>query len=107
MANAMESRPALLDHREKFAFMAPPGRTDESKRRAPDALLDTHMNDDAIDAAGLFDRKRLRAFMNDYKRDTNDVSLVRKDALVNHLLCLHILNRQYVQQKHRPEPVTV
>ncbi len=145
MANAMESRPAFLDHRvadiarqipphmringntekwilreamrhllpdvlyhrEKFAFMAPPGHTDESKRRALNALLDTHMSDDAIDAAGLFDRKRLRAFMNDYKRDTNDVSLVRKDALVNHLLCLHILNQQYVQQEHRPEPVAV
>jgi len=74
---------------------------------ALNALLDTHMNDDAIDAAGLFDRKRLQAFMNDYKRDTNDVSLVRKDALVNHLLCLHILNQQYVQQEHRPEPVAV
>ena len=35
------------------------------------------------------------------------VSLVRKDALINHLLCLHVLHQQYVQEVHTPEAVAV
>ncbi len=135
MANAMESRPAFLDHhvaemasvippgyrikgntekwilreamkeilpevlykREKFAFMAPPGHTEDNKRRALYALIDKYMNPRKIEQAGLFDKKRLVRFMNDYKKDTDAVSLVRKDALINHLLGLHILHDQFIK----------
>lgn len=134
MANAMESRPAFLDHyvaelattippnlrikgniekyvlreamkeilpetlykREKFAFMAPPGHTEENKRNALNSLLDRYMNRDKIKEAGLFDVERLETFITDYKNDKDPVSLVRKDALVNHLLGLHILNEHFI-----------
>ncbi|KAA3637516.1 MAG: asparagine synthase (glutamine-hydrolyzing) [Calditrichaeota bacterium] len=134
MANAMESRPAFLDHyvaemattippkfrikgntekyilreamkeilpetlykREKFAFMAPPGHTEENKKNALNELLDRFMNEDKIKETGLFDLKRLQTFISEYKQDNDPVSLVRKDALVNHLLGLHILHDHFI-----------
>jgi len=140
MANAMESRPAFLDHnvaelartipprlringniekwvlrvamrnilpdrlyrREKFAFMAPPGHTGESKKNALQELLDEHMNRDRIIEAGLFDPTRLEKFISEYKNDTDPVSLTRKDALVNHLLCLHLIYQQLIMGQEAP-----
>jgi asparagine synthase (glutamine-hydrolysing) len=137
MANAMESRPAFLDHhvaelatvipphyrikgniekwilreamkeilpetlykREKFAFMAPPGHTEVNKKVALNDLISEYMNLDAIKRAGLFDPIRLQKFIIDYNRDNDPVSLVRKDALMNHLLGLHILHDQFIQKK--------
>jgi asparagine synthase (glutamine-hydrolysing) len=94
--------PEVLYTREKFAFMAPPGHTDEKKQKALNDMLEQHMSDDEIRKAGIFDVKRLRTFVEDYRRDTDSVSLVRKDALVNHLLCLHVLHQQYVQKTCQP-----
>ena len=34
-------------------------------------------------------------FITDYRADTDRTSLVRKDALLNHLLGLHILHDQF------------
>ncbi len=137
MANAMESRPAFLDHhvaelarsipprlriregtekwvlreamknilpsvlynREKFAFMAPPGHTEKRKRIALQKLLDEYMDRDSIENVGLFDTERLADFVEQYKKDTDSVSLVRKDALINHLLGLHILHRQFIENE--------
>jgi asparagine synthase (glutamine-hydrolysing) len=137
MANAMESRPAFLDHhvaelasvipphyrikgntekwilreamkeilpetlykREKFAFMAPPGHTELKKKMALYDLISEYMNLDAIKRVGLFDPIRLQKFIIDYNRDNDPVSLVRKDALMNHLLGLHILHDQFIQNK--------
>ena len=136
MANAMESRPAFLDHhvaelaatippkfrikgniekwvlreamkeilpetlykREKFAFMAPPGHTEKKKQNALHDLFNEYLSDDKIEQAGLFDKTRLTQFIENYKNDTNPVSLVRKDALVNHLLGLHILHDHFIRK---------
>lgn len=91
--------PEVLYKREKFAFMAPPGHTDNKKKHALDKLISEYMNDDMIRDVGLFDLKRLRAFITAYKADTDPVSLVRKDALINHLLGLHILWRQFIAER--------
>ncbi len=144
MANAMESRPAFLDHhvaelasvipphyrikgniekwilreamkeilpktlykREKFAFMAPPGHTGERKKRALNNLINEYMNSDKINDVGLFDKKRLMKFIDDYKNDSDPVSLVRKDALMNHLLGLHILHRQFISRSIKRPVIT-
>ena len=45
----------------------------------------------------MFDKNRLLRFIEDYKNDTDSVSLVRKDALMNHLLGLHILHDQFIK----------
>lgn len=91
--------PEVLYKREKFAFMAPPGHTDNKKKHALDKLISEYMNEDMIRDVGLFDPKRLRAFITAYKADTDPVSLVRKDALINHLLGLHILWRQFIAER--------
>lgn len=88
--------PEVLYKREKFAFMAPPAHTDEFKRAKVNALIDTHASPERIDAAGVFDKKKLLAFLEGYKTDKNPVSLVRKDAILNHILCLQILHKQYL-----------
>jgi asparagine synthase (glutamine-hydrolysing) len=134
MANAMESRPAFLDHhlaeaavqvppelrikgttekwilreavrgvlpetlykRQKFAFMAPPAHTDERKARKVDALVTRFLTPQAVADAGLFDAGQVAAFLAGYRADRDPVSLVRKDAVLNHLLCLQILHDQFV-----------
>lgn len=138
MANAMESRPAFLDHhvaeaarmippqyrirgnvekwvlreamkhvlpevlyrREKFAFMAPPGHTEAKKREALKRLINEFLSADHIRKVGLFDENRIRQFLAEYHSDRDPVSLVRKDGLMNHLLGLHILHRQFIQGIH-------
>lgn len=88
--------PDVLYKREKFAFMAPPAHTDEFKRAKVNALIDTHASPERIEAAGIFDKAKLTAFLDGYKNDKDPVSLVRKDAILNHILCLQILHTQYL-----------
>ncbi len=90
--------PEVLYKREKFAFMAPPGHTEKKKQIALQALLDSYMNESAIKEAGIFDLSRLTKFISEYKSDTDPVSLVRKDALLNHLLGIQILHDQFISQ---------
>jgi asparagine synthase (glutamine-hydrolysing) len=88
--------PEVLYKREKFAFMAPPAHTDKLKQQLLKNLLDRFVADEHVRAAGIFDPRRLRAFIDGYHADSDPVSLVRKDALINHILCLQILYRQYL-----------
>lgn len=92
-----EILPTVLYEREKFAFMAPPSHTEVNKRIALYQLIAEYMNESAVRDAGLCDVKRLSAFLEGYRNDTDPVSLVRKDALINHLLGLHILYHQFVK----------
>ncbi|WP_020533132.1 asparagine synthase (glutamine-hydrolyzing) [Flexithrix dorotheae] len=95
--------PEVLYKREKFAFMAPPSHTGESKKKAFQKLMDEFMSEERIREVGIFDVKRLTQFLEDYKNDTDPVLLVRKDALVNHILGLHILYRQFIKQDLKVE----
>ncbi len=89
--------PEVLYKREKFAFMAPPGHTEIKKQQAVDRLIQDQLNPNEVERTGIFDKKRIQTFVDEYKRDTDSVSLTRKDALLNHLLCLQILHQQYMQ----------
>jgi len=91
--------PQVLYEREKFPFMSPPAHTDKKKQEALRSLIDKYMNEDAIKDTGLFDVARLQSFIKEYIEDEDPVSLVRKDALINHLLGLHILNHQFISGK--------
>jgi asparagine synthase (glutamine-hydrolysing) len=91
--------PETLYKREKFAFMAPPGHTEKKKQQAIEELIATFMNEEMIIEAGLFDVGRLTAFLNEYRNDEDPVSLVRKDALLNHLLGLHIIYKLFMKQE--------
>jgi asparagine synthase (glutamine-hydrolysing) len=89
--------PEVLYKRQKFAFMAPPAHTDDSKSRRVAKLIDTYLSEESVRTAGLLDPGRVRGFLDEYERDRDVVSLTRKDALLNHLLCLQILHRQFVE----------
>ena len=88
--------PEVLYKREKFAFMAPPAHTDEFKRAKVNALIDQYASPDKVAQAGVFDPKQLQTFIEGYQTDKDPVSLVRKDAILNHILCLQILHHQYL-----------
>lgn len=89
--------PEVLYKREKFAFMAPPGHTKKNKQMALDNLLQTYLNKQKVEEVGLFDTQRVSQFIKDYKEDTHAASLVRKDAIINHLLGLHILHDHFLK----------
>ncbi|MGA0846812.1 MAG: asparagine synthetase B, partial [Luteolibacter sp.] len=81
--------------REKFAFMAPPAHTDASKRKQVDELIAEFLNPSTINDAGICSAARVQSFLEGYRKDTHPTSLVRKDTLLNHLLTLHILHKQF------------
>ncbi len=85
--------------------MAPPGHTEKKKQSAIETLIQNYMNDDMIKDVGLFDVKRLNKFLNDYRNDEDNVSLVRKDALLNHLIGLHVLSHQFLKQNVWDSPL--
>ncbi|MDX1605904.1 MAG: asparagine synthase C-terminal domain-containing protein, partial [Candidatus Competibacterales bacterium] len=88
--------PEVLYKREKFAFMAPPAHTDETKRARVNELIDDYLTRDQVAEAGLLDPDRIEAFVKEWRTDNDPVAMVRKDALLNHLLCLQILHRQFI-----------
>jgi asparagine synthase (glutamine-hydrolysing) len=87
--------PEVLYKREKFAFMAPPAHTDEKKKARVAELIHAFLNRDAVDRCGILSADRVEAFLSDYRADRDPTSLVRKDALLNHLLGLHILHDRF------------
>lgn len=89
--------PEVLYKREKFAFMAPPAHTDASKLGQAEELVVTFLSESAVKDAGLLDPSRVGQFLQDYREDRDPVSLVRKDTLLNHLLCLQILHHQFIR----------
>ncbi len=91
--------PKALYEREKFAFMAPPAHTSEAKQQAVQLLINRFLTTRKIENAGIFDVQRLKQFLTDYEQDDNPVSLVRKDALLNHILGLQILQEQFIEAK--------
>lgn len=88
--------PEVLYKREKFAFMAPPAHMKEGKQKAVQELIADYLSPQKIREANIFDEKRIDTFLTEYKHDKDNVSLVRKDALLNHILCLQILHDQYI-----------
>lgn len=89
--------PEVLYRREKFAFMAPPAHTDEKKKARVASLIETYLNPAEVAEAGVLDPARVTAFVDGYRSDRDPVSLTRKDALLNHLLCLQILHAHLIR----------
>lgn len=89
--------PEVLYKREKFAFMAPPANTQPARKQALQELIDAYMNPRRIAEAGLCDPDRLTRFVGDYFSETDPVAQKRQDALMNHLLGLHILHDQFIK----------
>ena len=89
--------PEVLYKREKFAFMAPPAHTDQSKMDAMRALAEDYLSDDAIRDGGVLDIGGVRALFELHDRpDTEAATLVQLDAVINHLLGVQILSRNLI-----------
>jgi asparagine synthase (glutamine-hydrolysing) len=89
--------PKVLYEREKFAFMAPPAHTDPKKWAAMKTLADEYLDPQSVADAGCLDPAGVAALFalhNDEatSRDTR----VRLDAVINHMLGVQILHRQFV-----------
>jgi len=87
--------PEVLYKREKFAFMAPPAHTDEAKKQRVEALIDEYLGESRVEEAGVLEPREVTRFLDGWRQDDDPVSLTRKDALLNHLLCVQILHRQF------------
>jgi asparagine synthase (glutamine-hydrolysing) len=89
--------PKVLYEREKFAFMAPPAHTDPKKWAAMRSLAQDYLCERAIDDAGLLDVAGVaRLFELHEAEDTPAATKVQLDAVVNHLLGVQILHRDFV-----------
>ena len=89
--------PEVLYTREKFAFMAPPAHTDPEKWAAVQNLAEEYLSDSAIEDAGLLSVDGVRELF----RQQDDPLLTpatrnRMDALINHLLGVQVLHKQFV-----------
>jgi asparagine synthase (glutamine-hydrolysing) len=88
--------PKVLYERPKFAFMAPPAHTDPAKRAAVAALVERHLSPDVVREAGLFDPAAVQAFLAGLAHADDRADASRSDIVLNHLLCLQLLHRQFV-----------
>ncbi|WP_455375486.1 asparagine synthase (glutamine-hydrolyzing) [Kaarinaea lacus] len=89
--------PTVLYEREKFAFMAPPAHTDPKKWQAMRVLADEYLNDSAIEEAGLLSVKGVNELFELHDNPNTSVATqVQLDAVINHMLSVQILHRQFV-----------
>jgi asparagine synthase (glutamine-hydrolysing) len=91
--------PRVLYEREKFAFMAPPAHTDPAKWAALKVLADEYLSSDAVKDSGLLDHRGVTAlFALHENSDTSAATQVQLDAVLNHLLGVQIMHRQFVEE---------
>ena len=91
--------PESLYKREKFAFMAPPAHSDETRWAAMKRLADDYLGDRAVDDAGLLDPQGIRdLFAVHESPGTSAATQVQLDAIINHLIGVQILHRKFVAE---------
>ncbi len=89
--------PKVLYERQKFAFMAPPAHTDPKKWQAMKQLADEYLSDKAIEDAGLLNVGGVKALFAVHENpQTSAATRVQLDAVINHMLSVQILHRQFV-----------
>lgn len=90
--------PQVLYEREKFAFMAPPAHTDNTRRNAIESLLAEHLSSEQIESLGVCDPKAISGFINRW-RETDDSAIAKRyDIMLNHVLGLHVLHQHFVDR---------
>jgi asparagine synthase (glutamine-hydrolysing) len=90
--------PDVLYKREKFAFMAPPAHTDETKWQAMTAVAEDVLSDSAIRDAGLLDTDGVTdLFKLHESNDATAATQVQLDAMINHMLGIQVMHRQFIQ----------
>jgi asparagine synthase (glutamine-hydrolysing) len=89
--------PKSLYEREKFAFMAPPAHTDETKWAAMKRLANDYLGDSAVNGSGILDPQGIRDLLATHEApDTSAATKVQLDAVINHMIGVQILHRQFI-----------
>jgi asparagine synthase (glutamine-hydrolysing) len=89
--------PESLYKREKFAFMAPPAHTDAAKWAAMKRLADDYLGDSAVNDAGLLDPQGIKDIFSIHEApSTSAATQVQLDAIINHMIGVQVLHRQFV-----------
>ena len=90
--------PEVLYKREKFAFMAPPAHTDQTKWKQMKQLADEYLSRERIEANGLLSHAGVEALFGKHDNpDTTAADMVQIDALINHLLGVQILHKHFIE----------
>ncbi len=90
--------PEVLYKREKFAFMAPPAHTDNTKWRQMSQLAEKHLNKERIEATGMLSYDGVSNLFKRYDdKNTSTAEKVQMDAVINHLLGVQTLHQQFVE----------
>ena len=91
--------PEVLYKREKFAFMAPPAHTDELKWSQMNKLSTQFLSQSAVEQAGLLSHSGItNLFQRHEDPATSAAEQVQIDAVINHLLCVQIMHKQFIEQ---------
>lgn len=91
--------PEVLYKREKFAFMAPPAHTDPGKWQNLKKLSGEFLNHAVIEEAGLLSTPGVDALFERHESPNMPAAeQVQIDAVINHLLCVQIMHKLFVQQ---------
>ncbi|MEQ8956133.1 MAG: asparagine synthase (glutamine-hydrolyzing), partial [Gammaproteobacteria bacterium] len=89
--------PEVLYKREKFAFMAPPAHTDETKWQQMRSLAQRHLSKERIAETGLLDHAGVSELF--ARHEDPDMSVAEKvqiDAVVNHLIGVQVLHQHFI-----------
>ncbi len=91
--------PEVLYKREKFAFMAPPAHTDETKWKQMKELADKHLSKERIEATGMLSYEGVSAlFARHEDPATTAAEQVQMDAVINHLIGVQVLHQHFIEQ---------
>lgn len=89
--------PEVLYKREKFAFMAPPAHTDETKWQQMKQLSDKYLSRERIEDAGLLSYDGVDELFNRHDRpETSAAEKVQMDAITNHLMGIQVLHEHFI-----------
>ena len=90
--------PEFMRAKRKFPLLAPPAFRAPAAMRERDALIERFLTPDTIDAVGICDPARVRAFVDAARLRTATDVANEDDKVINHLVGLHILWDLFVNQ---------
>jgi len=89
--------PEVLYKREKFAFMAPPAHTNQTKWKQMRTLAEKHLSRDRIEATGLLSYDGVCAMFDRHDDPATTVAdKVQMDAIINHLIGVQVLHQHFI-----------
>lgn len=94
--------PKVLYDREKFAFMAPPATVRLEHWAKVEPLVQRYLSREALADTGMLDVDAVGEFVDGLTDPGARHDAVRDDIVLNHLLGISMLHRQFVQGEGQP-----